>query len=483
MDKINGFMVEGLNEHLADNVSHLINVSDYGAHSIDEVGYETFDSTVAIQALIDAGKKITFKQGKIYLVSELSLNANSYIDGNGATLKCNTDAKKVLKCDFVSASKVTVYDLNIDLSSTPNSYGIYGNLLVKADIQNIHISDGLYGVYLQNSYNNSFNNIMIGNPTQAGMYFQGDGGAEQTLNNIYISTVSGKSTVSGIEIERTTSTDVGGYYMYNVLAVKASGGTMTHGFYFHSSSASKATIVVNCVGGGADLTTDSAIKLVNVANCRFSNSWFSTGDNTKQSVELDNVDYLQFTGCNIPYGFKLSTYISKLRSCNNVMTAGTYAFNINGSPTLDQINSIGDAYQAISSDIAKFSAGFGVSENTVYCSASSSNGAFKFVNAADPSKKKFIRVNSTGGLIILNNNFDTELFELRESGSFQLLNAAASYLIGGNVVLTGRKTGWGTMTGTATRTAFDTTTVTTQQLAERVKALIDDLRSHGMIGT
>jgi hypothetical protein len=35
-------------------------------------------------------------------------------------------------------------------------------------------------------------------------------------------------------------------------------------------------------------------------------------------------------------------------------------------------------------------------------------------------------------------------------------------------------------TGTATRTTFDTTTVTTQQLAERVKALIDDLRAYGL---
>lgn len=53
-------------------------------------------------------------------------------------------------------------------------------------------------------------------------------------------------------------------------------------------------------------------------------------------------------------------------------------------------------------------------------------------------------------------------------------------------VLTTRRTGWATATGTATRTTFDTTTVTTAQLAERVKALIDDLHGtagHGLIGT
>jgi hypothetical protein len=37
-------------------------------------------------------------------------------------------------------------------------------------------------------------------------------------------------------------------------------------------------------------------------------------------------------------------------------------------------------------------------------------------------------------------------------------------------------------TGSATRTTFDTTTVTTAQLAERVKALIDDFRSYGLHG-
>jgi hypothetical protein len=49
-----------------------------------------------------------------------------------------------------------------------------------------------------------------------------------------------------------------------------------------------------------------------------------------------------------------------------------------------------------------------------------------------------------------------------------------------------RKTGWATMTGTPTRTAFDTATVTLPQLAERVKALIDDLHAtagHGLLGT
>jgi hypothetical protein len=36
-------------------------------------------------------------------------------------------------------------------------------------------------------------------------------------------------------------------------------------------------------------------------------------------------------------------------------------------------------------------------------------------------------------------------------------------------------TGWVQATGTATRATFDTATVTTAQLAERVKAMLDDV--------
>ena len=41
---------------------------------------------------------------------------------------------------------------------------------------------------------------------------------------------------------------------------------------------------------------------------------------------------------------------------------------------------------------------------------------------------------------------------------------------------------YGAPTGTATRSTFDTTTITLPQLAERVKALIDDLRTYGLAG-
>ena len=61
-------------------------------------------------------------------------------------------------------------------------------------------------------------------------------------------------------------------------------------------------------------------------------------------------------------------------------------------------------------------------------------------------------------------------------------NIQKLYVMGQQVVAP-RVTGWTAPTGTATRTTFATPTVTLPQLAERVKALIDDLTAHGLIGT
>ncbi len=52
----------------------------------------------------------------------------------------------------------------------------------------------------------------------------------------------------------------------------------------------------------------------------------------------------------------------------------------------------------------------------------------------------------------------------------------------GTKVLGVRQTGWGAPTGTLARTTFATSTVTLEQLAQRVAALITDLTTHGLIG-
>jgi len=70
-----------------------------------------------------------------------------------------------------------------------------------------------------------------------------------------------------------------------------------------------------------------------------------------------------------------------------------------------------------------------------------------------------------------------------DSGRFYCRNGLWVGLSGIELqVVGGRKTGWSAATGTASRSTFATSSVTLPQLAERVKALLDDLISHGLIG-
>ncbi len=78
------------------------------------------------------------------------------------------------------------------------------------------------------------------------------------------------------------------------------------------------------------------------------------------------------------------------------------------------------------------------------------------------------RIGSAGGVTLTAGDYDTF--------------AGLTYMVNNTQVVTARQTGWGAPTGTATRTTFVTSTVTLPQLAERVKALIDDLTTHGLIG-
>ena len=114
-----------------------------------------------------------------------------------------------------------------------------------------------------------------------------------------------------------------------------------------------------------------------------------------------------------------------------------------------------------------------------------------FVNGDGVSANTAFGVNSGGsnlffikntGLIAIGHAVPSEKLHV-EGGNIRV---SGVYKVAANQVLGARKTGWATATGTATRTTFATGSVTLPELAERVKAMIDDLHQtagHGMIGT
>lgn len=107
-------------------------------------------------------------------------------------------------------------------------------------------------------------------------------------------------------------------------------------------------------------------------------------------------------------------------------------------------------------------------------SMSSATDTFTITN----SGSDYITTLSDGGVIVKNAansryvNIYPGLLTIEHSGTYPRI------VMGGTQVLRNPKTGWGSPTGTATRAAFATGSVTLSELAERVKALIDDCRDH-----
>lgn len=96
----------------------------------------------------------------------------------------------------------------------------------------------------------------------------------------------------------------------------------------------------------------------------------------------------------------------------------------------------------------------------------------RILSLTDQLSQNLMRIAAFNGASPVNYDFD----------SLGNLNAPNSYRVAGLQVVAARRTGWAVPSGTATRTTFATSTVTLAQLAERVKALIDDLTAHGLIG-
>ena len=154
--------------------------------------------------------------------------------------------------------------------------------------------------------------------------------------------------------------------------------------------------------------------------------------------------------------------------CASLSVAGAASFG--GSVTL------GDA----AADAHSVNGSLTLVHNATYLQGKTSGGAATRILGIHGSNNLYFGGIDAGIAAIIFRINATD--DMTLSASALNLAAGRALQVAGTQVVAARRTGWGAPTGTATRSAFDTASVTTAQLAERVKALIDDLRTHGLIG-
>lgn len=114
------------------------------------------------------------------------------------------------------------------------------------------------------------------------------------------------------------------------------------------------------------------------------------------------------------------------------------------------------------------------------------NGSITVYDQTAPSANQWVLANS-GGVFLLNSSIGGTNLTVDQSGNLSstgTINTNQVFEVLGTQVVGTRAGGWGTPTGAIDRSTFDTGgALTVNDLAQRVAALIDDLKlHHGLLG-
>lgn len=276
----------------------------------------------------------------------------------------------------------------------------------------------------------------------------GANGSEVTFS---ISSSTGSATFKGTV--SATAGDIGGWTINSLYLAKDTGSAssssgmapLDYPFYAGSTYANRATAPFRVTPAGAMTATSGAIGNWSISSGSIQNS---TGSRT---TTLSSDARIILSNPSAVGSITLDSFSSQ----GTITGSGTYNYILTSGTATSNINFAGGS---ISSTLAwnGLTLGNGSSISSQYFQA----GVTTAVDVKDVNLRIFqgatqrARIDYTTG----------------------------DYYIQFNKIIGTRKTGWTAPTGTATRTSFDTTTVTTQELAERVKAMLDDLISHGLLG-
>jgi parallel beta-helix repeat protein len=171
---------------LANLFGDYLSVKDFGA-----TGNGTTNDTSAIQAAVNAGKKIFFPNGT-YLISQIVVPGNTFLSGetmSGVILKPSGTIPYtgLFFLNSVSFVEISNFTFQSAFPSSANSVAVYVNGGSNNYVHDIYVNDYNFGVSTNDVTNSIFEKITVLNPNQIGIYVNGSNSARNKILNCSVS--------------------------------------------------------------------------------------------------------------------------------------------------------------------------------------------------------------------------------------------------------------------------------------------------------
>jgi hypothetical protein len=434
-----------------------------------------------------AGASVTLAQGAIVRTTvKIVVPSNTRLNGNGGTIKCAITSLSTPTIECADVSNILIENLTIngDKSAfagvTEAKAGIAMTTATRVILRNItSYNNKGDGFYFRGDNNGSYcADILLDNcrSSLAGVGNHRNGSSVisgeriRYLGGAYCYS-DGTSPEAGVDIEPNLVTDVIRDIEFDSVEFSNNGG---HGLIFDTKSGSNQGTVRVRAGRIAN-NGFSGISLINSIDFQIDGGL----------IENNSEDGITHSGtCRGTRVIGGRIRKNGLRGISAFMNTGGYSLTglvVIGCSITDNSQTTPNSSDGIRTD------GLVTDTCVAFCIITNIDGVTQRYGissgaSATVTKETYIHNELVGNA--------TATFNLQGQASSRIYIDPSFFSLtnlysGNNKVVGARKTGWATATGTATRTTFDTTTVTLPQLAERVKALIDDLNStagHGLIG-
>lgn len=209
------------------------------------------------------------------------------------------------------------------------------------------------------------------------------------------------------------------------------------------------------------------------------------------TFNVDSNDLFRYVRSTNTYEFRIASatiFSIAAAGCTIGDTVASDAHTVNGTLTVEGPQAVGQTQVICKGATGGYGAGISLSSNRTGGAILSmveivADATSTWTTTASTQDAKLsIKVRTDGTLNTLCEISGASISFIGNLNTDSNCNINGVYEVDGTQVMTNRRTGWGTPSGTADRATFDTATITLEELAQRVKALIDDGLAHGFIG-